>query len=354
MQKLFPTTVVGSYPQPDWLIDRSLLAANTPPRVRMRQLWRVAPELLEQAQDDATVLAIRDQERAGIDIVSDGEMRRESYFNRFATALDGIDLDHPGTVISRTGKPALVPRVVGRVRRLRPVNVRDVQFLRANTDRQIKITVPGPFTMTELAQNDCYASAPELAMDYGAAVNAEIRDLFAAGADVVQVDEPYMQAHPAEARSFGIAALQRALDGISGTTVVHVCFGYAAMVKGKPARYDFLSELAGTTVQQISVETAQSRLDCAVLADLAGKTVLLGVLDLSTNEVESPEMVADRIRRALPYVPAERLIVAPDCGMKYLTRDVAFAKLAAMVQGAGLVRAELQSDVAALSRRAGL
>jgi 5-methyltetrahydropteroyltriglutamate--homocysteine methyltransferase len=344
--KLFPTTIVGSYPQPDWLIDRPLLAANTPPRVRMRQLWRVAPEFLEAAQDDATLIAIRDQERAGIDIVTDGEIRRESYFNRFATALDGIDLDNPGTVISRTGKPALVPRVVGRVRRLHPVSVRDVQFLRANTDRQIKITVPGPFTMTELARNDYYTSAAELAMDYAAAVNAEIRDVFAAGADVVQIDEPYMQAHPAEARSYGIRALQRALDGATGTTVVHVCFGYGAMVKGKPARYDFLSELAGTDVRQVSVETAQPVLECSVLGDLAPKTVVLGVLDLSTSDVESPEVVADRIRRALPYVAAERLVVAPDCGMKYLTRDVAFAKLAAMVQGAQLMRLELQSSVA--------
>ena len=313
----------------------------------MRELWRVAPELLEQAQDDATLISIRDQERAGIDIVSDGEMRRESYFNRFATALDGLDLDNPGTVISRTGKPALVPRVVGRVRRLRPVTVRDVQFLRANTDRQIKITVPGPFTMTKLAQNDYYTSEADLAMDYAAAVNAEIGDLFAAGADVVQVDEPYMQVHPADARSFGIAALQRALDAITGTTVVHICFGYGAMIKGKPARYDFLSELAAISVHQVSVETAQSALDCSTLTSLGGKAVLLGVLDLSTHDVESAELVADRIRRALPYVPAERLIVAPDCGMKYLTREVAFAKLAAMVRGAALVRAELQSRVAA-------
>jgi len=346
-RKLFPTTVVGSYPQPEWLIDRSLLTANTPPRVRMRQLWRIAPELLEQAQDDATLIAIRDQERAGIDIVSDGEMRRESYFNRFATALDGLDLDNPGTVVSRTGTSALVPRVVGRVRRRRPVNVRDVQFLRANTDRQIKITVPGPFTMTKLALNDYYASDTELAMDYAAAVNEEIDDLFAAGADVVQIDEPYMQVHPADARSYGIRALQRAVDGIAGTTVVHICFGYGAMVKGKPSRYNFLPELAAPTVQQISVETAQSALDCSVLAGLASKIVVLGVLDLSTSDVESAELVADRIRRALPYVAAERLIVAPDCGMKYLTREVAFAKLAAMVRGADLVRAELQSNVAA-------
>ena len=341
MSKLFPTTVVGSYPQPEWLIDRGLLTASTPPRIRMRQLWRIAPEFLEQAQDDATLVAIRDQERAGIDIVSDGEMRRESYFNRFATALDGIDLDHPGTVVSRTGTPALVPRVVGRVRRLRPVNIQDVRFLRANTDRQIKITVPGPFTMTQLAQNDHYASEADLAMDYAAAVNEEVRDLFAAGADVVQVDEPYMQAHPAEARSYGIA----------GTTVVHVCFGYGAMITGKPARYDFLGELAATTVRQVSVETAQSRLDCSVLADLGGKTVLLGVLDLSTSDVETPAVVVDRIRRALPYVAAEQIVVAPDCGMKYLTRDVAFAKLAAMVRGAALMRAQLQSSAAATTER---
>jgi 5-methyltetrahydropteroyltriglutamate--homocysteine methyltransferase len=346
-RQLLPTTVVGSYPQPEWLIDRSLLTANTPPRVRMQQLWRVAPERLEQAQDDATLIAIRDQERAGIDIVSDGEMRRESYFNRFATALDGLDLDHPGTIVSRTGKAVLVPRVVGRVRRLRPVNVRDLRFLRANTNRQIKITVPGPFTMTKLAQNDYYSSDVDLAMDYAAAVRVEIGDLFAAGADVVQIDEPYMQAHPDDARSYGVAALQRALDGIAGTTVVHICFGYGAMVKGKPARYDFLSELAATSVRQISVETAQSSLDCSTLAGLGGKTVVLGVLDLSTSDVEPPELVADRIRRALPYVPAEQLIVAPDCGMKYLTREVAFAKLAAMVLGAGLVRNELQSNVSA-------
>jgi 5-methyltetrahydropteroyltriglutamate--homocysteine methyltransferase len=342
-RKLLPTTLVGSYPQPEWLIDRPMLTANTPPRVRMTALWRVAPEFLEQAQDDATVIAVRDQERAGIDIVSDGEMRRESYFNRFATALAGIDLDNPGTVLSRTGKPALVPRVVGPVRRLRPVNVRDVQFLRANTDRQIKITVPGPFTMTQLAKNDYYASDAELAMDYAAAVNGEIQDLFEAGADVVQIDEPYMQAHPAEARTYGLAALQRALDGVTGTTAVHICFGYGSMVKGKPARYDFLSELGETAVRQVSVETAQPNLDCSVLSDLSAKTILLGVLDLSTSEVETPDKVAERIRKALPYVAAEHLIIAPDCGLKYLTRDVAFGKLKAMVEGARLVRAELES-----------
>jgi len=343
-RKLLPTTLVGSYPQPEWLIDRPMLTANTPPRVRMRELWRVSPEFLEQAQDDATIIAVRDQERAGIDIVSDGEMRRESYFNRFATALAGIDLDNPGTVLSRTGKEVLVPRVVGPVRRLRPVNVRDVQFLRANTDRRIKITVPGPFTMTQLAKNDYYSSDAELAMDYAAAVHDEIDDLLAAGADVVQIDEPYMQAHPEEARAYGITAVQRALDGITGTTALHICFGYGSMVKGKPAPYDFLSELAGTPVKQVSVETAQPSLDCSQLRALDSKTILLGVLDLSTSEIETPDKVAERIRRALPYVSPEHLIIAPDCGLKYLTRDTAFGKLKAMVEGASLVRTELESS----------
>jgi 5-methyltetrahydropteroyltriglutamate--homocysteine methyltransferase len=337
------TTVVGSYPQPDWLIDRALLMGNTPPRVRMRELWRVAPDLLEAAQDDATILAIRDQERAGIDIVSDGEMRRESYFNRFATALEGIDLDNPGTVVSRTGKSVFVPRVVGRVRRQRPVNVRDVRFLREHTDRRIKVTVPGPFTMTQLAQNDHYGSDAELALDYAAAVNAEIRDLFAAGADVVQIDEPYMQAHPEPARDYGVSALQAALDDVPGTTAVHICFGYGSMVKGKPAQYAFLPELAATRVQQVSVETAQPALDCSVLQQLQGKTIILGVVDLSTNDVEVPEVIAERIRRALRYVDPENVIVAPDCGMKYLPRAVAFGKLQAMTEAARIVRAELTS-----------
>jgi 5-methyltetrahydropteroyltriglutamate--homocysteine methyltransferase len=308
----------------------------------MRELWRVAPEFLEQAQDDATLIAIHDQERAGIDIVSDGEMRRESYFNRFATALEGIDLDNPGTVVSRTGKQVPVPRVVGKVKRLRAVNVRDVQFMRANTDRLIKITVPGPFTMTQLAQNDAYSSNAELALDYAVAVNEEIRDLFAAGADVVQIDEPYMQAHPIEARAFGLAAFERALQGVSGTTAVHICFGYGSMVKGKPARYDFLPELAATAVKQVSVETAQPSLDCSVLRELPNKTIMLGVLDLSTEQVETPELVAERINRALPYVDPQRMMIAPDCGLKYLPREVAFGKLKAMVDGAQLVRAQLE------------
>ncbi len=353
MRKLLPTTLVGSYPQPEWLIDRGMLTANTPPRVRMRELWRVAAEFLEEAQDDATILAIRDQERAGIDIVSDGEMRRESYFNRFATALAGVDLDTPGTVVSRTGKQVMVPRVVGPVRRTRPVNVRDVEFLRANTDRQIKITVPGPFTMTRLAQNDHYASVAELAQAYAAAVNDEIRDLHAAGADVVQIDEPYMQAQPEDARAYGLAALQRALDGVTGTTAVHICFGYGVMVQGKPPRYDFLSELNGTSVSQVSVETAQPSLDCSVLADLRGKTIMLGVLDLSTPDVETAETVAARIRKALPFVAPERLIIAPDCGLKYLPRDVAFRKLQAMVAGADLVRLELEPALALGASRRG-
>ncbi len=339
--KLFPTSLVGSYPQPDWLIDRQKLAKEVPARIRAQELWRVSPERLEQAQDDATILAIRDQERAGLDIVTDGEMRRESYSNRFATALEGIDLDNPATVLSRTGRKNLVPRVVGPVRRKHPVQVRDVQFLRANTNRSIKMTVPGPFTMSQQAQNDYYETEEALALAYAAAVNEEIRDLFAAGADYVQIDEPYMQAQPEKARQFGVKALNHALDGVSGTTAIHVCFGYAALVKDRPSGYSFLPELAQCPVQQISIETAQSSLDCSVLAKLTGKTIILGVLDLSTHEIETPETVAGRIRRALPFVAPERLILAPDCGLKYLPRSVAFEKMKAMVGGADLVRSTL-------------
>jgi 5-methyltetrahydropteroyltriglutamate--homocysteine methyltransferase len=338
---LLPTTLVGSYPQPEWLIDRQALGGTTPPRVRLTKLWRVAPEFLEQAQDDATIIAVRDQERAGIDIVSDGEMRRESYSNRFATALDGVDLDNPGTVISRNGSTVPVPRVVGKIRRRHAVAVRDVQFLRANTDRKIKITVPGPFTMSQQAQNDFYGTPGEMAMDYAAAVNEEIKDLFAAGADTVQVDEPYMQAKPDKAREYGLAALNRALEGVQGTTAVHLCFGYAAMVSEKPQGYSFLEELSACPVKQISIETAQPSLDCSILKKLPGKTILLGVLDLSKHEAETAEVVANRIRRALPYIEPERLIIAPDCGLKYLSREVAFGKLKAMAQGAAIVRAEL-------------
>jgi 5-methyltetrahydropteroyltriglutamate--homocysteine methyltransferase len=337
-----PTTLVGSYPQPEWLLDRGKLAKSFPPRVRARELWRVAPEWLEEAQDDATIVAIRDQERAGIDIVTDGEIRRESYSNRFATALDGVDLDNPGVAMDRSGrKTNIVPRVVGPIRRRHPVEVGDLEFLRAHTDRPVKMTVPGPFTMAQQAQNDFYESDEALVVDYAAAVNEEIRDLFAAGADVVQIDEPYMQARPDEARRYGLIGLERALDGITGTTAVHLCFGYAALVHDRPSGYSFLPELAAAPVDQISIETAQSGLDTAVLERLPGKTILVGVLDLSTNDVETPEIVADRLRRALAHVPPERVVAAPDCGMKYLPRDVAFAKLQAMVAGTALVRAEL-------------
>ncbi len=338
---LLPTSLVGSYPQPDWLIDRHMLGKRMPPRVRAGELWRIDPEWLDQAQDDATILAIRDQERAGLDILTDGEIRRESYSNRFATALAGVDLQIPGSIISRCGHLIAVPRVVGPIRRAHPVQVRDVKFLRANTDRRIKITVPGPFTMSQLVHNDYYRDEGSMAIDYAAAVNEEISDLFAAGADYVQIDEPYMQAYPDKARQFGVTALNRALQGIRGVTAVHICFGYAALVAGRPAGYSFLPELTECSVQQVSIETAQSSLDCSVLEKLRGKTIILGVLDLSTSEIEAADTVAARIRRALPFVTPERIIVAPDCGLKYLPRNVAFEKMKAMVEGAGLVRAEL-------------
>src|SRR5512143_3249899 len=329
MTKLLPTSLVGSYAQPDWLIDRAKLAARFPPRVRATELWRIAPEYLNQAQDDATLLAIHDQERAGLDIITDGEVRRESYSNRFATALEGVDIDNPGSALDRSGHPNPVPRVTGKVRRRHPVEVDDVKFLRANTDRMIKMTVPGPFTMSQQAQNDFYKDEGEMALDYAAAVNAEIKDLFAAGADIVQIDEPYRQARPEKARKYGVAALNRALEGVSGTTALHICFGYAAIIHERPEGYSFLPEFAGTTVKQVSIETAQSKLDCSVLKTLPDKTIILGVLDLSTHDVETPEIVAARIERALPYVDAKRLIVAPDCGLKYLPRAVAFGKMKA-------------------------
>ncbi|HEX4002258.1 MAG TPA: uroporphyrinogen decarboxylase family protein [Candidatus Acidoferrales bacterium] len=346
---LLPTTLVGSLPQPEWLIDRQKLGSRLPPRVRLTDLWRVAPELLELAQDDATILAIRDQERAGLDIITDGEMRRESYSNRFATALEGVDLDNPGQTISRSGKLDIVPRVAGKIRRKHPVEVRDVEFLRKNTDHPIKITVPGPFTMAQQAQNDYYKTEEEMIADYAAAVNEEIKDLFAAGADFVQIDEPYMQARPEKARQYAIGGLNRALDGVTGATIVHLCFGYAALVHERPSGYSFLPELAESRARQISIETAQSALDCSVLTKLPGKTILLGSLDLSTNDVESAETVAARIRRALPFVDATRIIVAPDCGMKYLSRDAAFGKMKAMAEGARIVRSELQAKAAGRS-----
>jgi 5-methyltetrahydropteroyltriglutamate--homocysteine methyltransferase len=338
---LLPTSLVGSYAQPEWLIDRKNLAGRFPPRVRAKELWRVAPEFLEQAQDDATLLAIRDQERAGLDIITDGEQRRESYSNRFATALEGVDIDNPGTALDRSGHPNPVPRIVGRIRRTRPVEVRDVKFLRSNTDRAIKITVPGPFTMSQQAQNDFYTNEQEMVLDYAAAVNAEIKDLFAAGADIVQIDEPYMQARPEKARQYGLNGLNAALEGVTGTTAIHICFGYAAVIHVRPAGYSFLPELAASPVNQISIETAQSKLDCSVLEKLPGKTIILGTLDLSDMSIETPEMVAGRIRRALPFVPVERIVVAPDCGLKYLPREVAFGKMRAMVEGAKIVRQEL-------------
>jgi len=341
---LFPTSLVGSYPQPDWLIDRDKLSHQMPPRVRAASLWRVAPEWLEQAQDDATLLAIRAQERAGLDILTDGEMRRESYSNRFATALEGVDLGNPGTVTSRSGHSVTVPRIVGKIRRKYPVQVRDMKFLRANTDRLTKITVPGPFTMSQQAQNDHYATVEEMALDYAAAVNEEIKDLFAAGADVVQIDEPWMEARPDEAQRYGLTALERAVAGAPGATALHICFGYAALVPGRPAAYSFLEKLADAPVQQISIETAQSKLDCSVLAKLPKKTIILGVIDLSTPEVESADTVAARIRRALPYVTPERLVIATDCGMKYLPAESAFGKMQSMVAGANLVRHELRAS----------
>jgi len=341
---MLPTCLVGSYPQPEWLIDRARLSKQVP-RVRARDLWLIAPDKLEAAQDDATLLAIRDQERAGIDIISDGEQRRESYSNHFATALDGVDIDNPGTAMSRVGRPIQVPRITGPIRRRRQVEVRDVQLLRANTDRRIKATVPGPFTMSRQAQDDYYGDEEAMAMDFADAVNGEIKELFAAGADVVQIDEPWMQQYPDKARAFGLKALNRALDSVSGTVAVHLCFGYAAVVHDKPAGYSFLAELENSKAQQISIEAAQPRLDLTVLRHLPGKTIILGVIDLADLTIETPQIVASRIRAALPYVSPERLVIAPDCGMKYLPHVVAYGKMKAMVDGARIVRQELRGNV---------
>jgi 5-methyltetrahydropteroyltriglutamate--homocysteine methyltransferase len=337
---LFPTTLVGSYPQPDWLIDRQKLAGRFPPRVRARELWRIPEPWLAEAQDDATRLAILAQEAAGLDIITDGEIRRESYSNRFATALAGIDIDRPGTALDRSGHPNPVPRIAGRIRRQRPVVVEDTRFLRAHTTRPIKMTVPGPFTMSQQAQNDFYPSEEAAAMDYAVAVREEIRDVFAAGADIVQVDEPYMQARPDKARQFGLAALNRALEGITGTTAVHICFGYAAIIHQRPSGYSFLPELAGCSCHQVSIETAQANLDCSVLATLAGKQIMVGCLDLNDPMVETPDTVVARIRRALPYLKPENVVLAPDCGMKYLPREVAAGKLRSMVSAARRLREE--------------
>ncbi|MEO3475638.1 5-methyltetrahydropteroyltriglutamate--homocysteine methyltransferase [Roseomonas sp. CAU 1739] len=340
--KLLPTTVVGSYPQPAWLVDRDVLTKNNVvPRVRLKEIWRVAEDALELAQDDATLIAIRDMERAGIDIITDGEMRRESYSNRFALALDGVDIDNPAVVTGRAGKPTTVPRVTGALRRRHPVEVRDIAFLRANTDRQVKITLPGPFTLSMQAHDEHYGDDEALAMAYAEVVAEEARDLVAAGADVIQLDEPWLQARPEQAMRYGVKAINRALEGVMGTTIVHLCFGYAALVKEKPSGYSFLPQLADSTAAQISIEAAQPKLDLGILSDLSNKTIMLGVLDLGTDEVETPAIVADRLRAGLRHVPAERLVAAPDCGMKYLPRARAFAKLKALADGAAIVRREL-------------
>ncbi len=339
--KLIPTTLVGSYPQPGWLVDKEKLLGSGPPRVRMREVWRVPEERLEEAQDDGTLTALHDQERAGIDIVSDGEVRRESYFNRFANALDGLALDPPGIVPSRNGRPTQVPRVVGPIRRTKPVQVRDVAFLRAHTERPIKITIPGAFTMAKLALDEYYGDQENLILAYAGALNEEVRELKSAGADVIQIDEPYMQANPIEAGRFGIEAIDRALEGIEGPTVVHLCFGYAYLVSDKPEGYSYLPQLDACRADAISIEAAQPKLDPVILEKLPNKKVLYGVIDLGTNDVETPKLIADRLRGALKHISPDRLIAAPDCGMKFLPRDVAFGKLQAMVEGATIVRNEI-------------
>jgi len=338
---LLPTTVVGSYPQPAWLVDHKVLHANVVPRVRLKEVWRVAEDALEGAQDDATLIAIRDMERAGIDIITDGEMRRESYSNRFALALDGVDVDNPAKVMGRAGRMTSVPRIVGPIARRHAVEVRDVEFLRANTDRKIKITLPGPFTLSMQAKDEHYGDEEAVAMAYADVVAAEARDLVAAGADVIQLDEPWLQARPVQAARYGVAAINRALAGVPGTTVVHLCFGYAAIVQEKPSGYSFLPQLADTTATQISIEAAQPRLDLGVLNDLSNKTIMLGVLDMGDPAVESAETVAARICEGLKHLPAERLVPAPDCGMKYLSRETAFGKLRALAEGAAIVRREI-------------
>ena len=341
MTLLLPTTVIGSYPQPDWLIDRDRLGSRLPPRIRATELWRVEEPYLAQAQDDATVLAIRDQEEAGIDIVTDGEMRRESYSNRFATALEGLALDNPAMITGRTGALNPVPRVVGPIRRRRAIEIDDLRFLRAHTDRTVKITLPGPFTLSQQVQNEAYEDETSLALDFAVAVNEEIKDLFAAGADVVQIDEPWLQSRAESARKFAIAAINRALADVDGTTALHTCFGYAHVVHERPPGYPFLAELDACAADQIAIEAAQPRLDLSVLASLPSKTVILGVLDLSDPNPETPAQVARRIEEALEFIAAERLVLGPDCGMKYLPRDLAFAKLRALAAGAAIVRSRL-------------
>jgi 5-methyltetrahydropteroyltriglutamate--homocysteine methyltransferase len=340
-EALIPTTVVGSYPQPDWLVDRAMLKAHIVPRTRLKAVWRVLEPFLEEAQDDATLLAIRDMERADIDVISDGEIRRESYSNRFATALEGMDIDNPGMAKTTGGADTPVPRIVGRIRRVGPIEVRDMAFLRRNTERRAKITLPGPFTMARQAQNDFYRDPDEMVMDFAVALNEEAHELEAAGADVIQLDDPWLRTDPTAARRIAVKAIDRALAGLNVTTAVHLCFGYAAVVNTKPTGYSFLPELADCAAQQISIEAAQPKLDLGILSDLSSKTIILGVLDLSDPQVETADTVASRLRAALRHVPATRLIAAPDCGMKYLARDVAFGKLAALSSGAKIVRREL-------------
>jgi 5-methyltetrahydropteroyltriglutamate--homocysteine methyltransferase len=338
---LLPTTVVGSYPQPDWLVDRAMLSKSVP-RTRMTEMWRIPQTYLEQAQDDATIVAIRDMERAGIDIVTDGEIRRESYSNRFATALEGVDAENPAIITSRAGHKTPVPRIVGKIRRSGAVELRDMEFLRRNTDSAAKITLPGPFTMSQQAKNEFYRDDEELAMALAAAVNAEALELQKAGADVIQLDEPWVRNDPQAAKRYAVKAINRALQGITVPTVVHVCFGYAAVVPGdtKPAGYSFLAELADTSAEQISIEAAQPKLDLGVLADLSAKKIMLGVIDLGNPEIETAAVIAERIRHGLKYVSADRLIPAPDCGMKYMPRHIAFGKLKAMSDAAAMVRKE--------------
>src|SRR5258708_457160 len=339
---LFPTTLVGSCPQPDWLIDRKKLAGRFPPRVRAQELWRVAEPYLAEAQDDATLLAIAAQEKAGLDIVTDGEIRRESYSNRFATALEGVDIDHPGSALDRSGHPNPVPRIHRSFVRHHAVKVDDLRFLKRHTSKKNEITVPGASGRLQQAQNDVYKTGEEAAMDKAAAVNEEIKDLYKAGADIVQIDEPYMQARQEKARQYGLKALNRALDGVSGETAVHICFGYAAIIHQRPSGYSFLPELAACSCKEISIETAQSGLDCSVLGSLKGKKIMVGCIDLADMTVETPQKVVERVKKALPHVAMENVILAPDCGMKYLPHEVAFGKMEAMVEGARILRAELK------------
>jgi len=341
---ILPTTVVGSYPQPGWLVDHEMMMAITPPRVRMAKVWRFEGERLKEAQDDATRLAVQDMEEAGLDIVSDGEIRRESYFNLFATALSGVDLDQPGEMPDRTGAMIPVPRVVGPIKRLRPVQLDDYKFLRSISDRPVKMTVPGPFTMSQLAIDEYYKDEQALIMAYADAVNAELKDLKEAGCDVVQIDEPYLQAKSEKAKKYGVQGINRALDGVPAPTIVHMCFGYAYAVKEKPSGYSFLPELDRCCSTQVSLEAAQPKLDMQALSGLPSKTIMLGVLDLGDSSVETPQIIADRIRRALEFIPASRLVIAPDCGMKYLPRATALGKLKAMVAGVDIVRKELREE----------